>query len=124
MLNYVQFRYKANMLINSRDNKSNEVLTVYATLGDYVTFNEVYDMGEKASTHRRNITAPLDKILQNAHPLESKTNLGFLGYHFKQCFSISLAATFSKKYILLYDNLVHIYLKQNFSKNSGQKSLN
>lgn len=62
MLNYVQFRYKANMLINSRDNKSNEVLTVYATLGDYVTFNEVYDMGERASTHRRNITAPLDKI--------------------------------------------------------------
>lgn len=38
------------MLINSKD-YSYEVLTVYATLGDYVSFNKVYSMGEKVTTH-------------------------------------------------------------------------
>lgn len=108
MLNYVQFRYKANTLINSRDYNGNEVLTVYATLGDCVTFNQVYNMGEKANTHQKENHSPTKQNPSKHPPPESKTDLGFLGYHFRQCFSISLAAPFSKKYILLYDNLVHI----------------
>lgn len=35
------------MLINSRH--YSEVLTGYATLGDYVTFKEVYNSGEKGN---------------------------------------------------------------------------
>lgn len=71
-------------------------------------------MGETASTHQKKTYSPLHKNPQkvdpNIHPTESEANLEFPEYHFKQCFSSSLAATFIKKYILSYDGLVHTYV--------------
>lgn len=92
------------MFINSRH--YSEVVTTYDTLGDYVTFKEVYNTREKAIPIRRKMRVPPTRQKfsgsQSKHlPLESNSNLEFIGNHLRRCFSNSLAATLKKKYFIV-----------------------
>lgn len=108
-------RYKTHMFINSSD-YSYEELTMPPWKTIWHWTKSTIREKRQVSTHQKKryrLTGQKSSGSEGKHPPPSKkTKLGFLGFHFRQYFSSSLAATFSKKHFILWWPSLHRQISQ------------